>query len=44
MDLIIKEVNSPELLKDFIRFPDNQYKGCKYYIPSIQKNQFNTLL
>ncbi|TVQ89672.1 MAG: hypothetical protein EA393_06700 [Bacteroidetes bacterium] len=43
MDLIIKEVTTPEELKDFIRFPDNLYKDCKYYIPSIHKNQFNTL-
>lgn len=43
MDLIVKEVNTPELLKDFIRFPDNLYKDCKYYIPSLHKNQFKTL-
>jgi GNAT superfamily N-acetyltransferase len=43
MEIIIKEVTDPKDLNLFIKFPDNLYKGCKYFVPAIHRNQFSTL-
>lgn len=43
MELKIKEVESRNELRLFIRFPDQLYKGCNYYVPPLHKQQFETL-
>ena len=43
MEIVIKEVISQKDLNLFIKFPDQLYNGCKYYIPAIHRNQFSTL-
>ena len=43
MHLVLKEVTSHDGLMSFIRFPDNLYKGCRYYIPAIHKSQISIL-
>lgn len=43
MELSVIEVASKRDLYRFIRFPDQLYKGCEYYIPALHNNQFKTL-
>lgn len=43
MDILIKEVLTKKDLKAFIRFPDQLYKGSRYYIPALHSNQLATL-
>lgn len=43
MSYQIKEVNSKKLLKDFISFPYNLYKGNKYFIPPLRLDEKKTL-
>ncbi len=41
--IIVKEVSGPGNLRLFIKFPDDLYKGCKYYIPFIHSSQISVL-
>lgn len=43
MNLVLKEVATAEDLSRFIGFPDELYKGCRYYVPMIHRHQRNTL-
>lgn len=43
MEIMLKEVRDHKNLDLFIKFPDNLYRGCNYYIPAIHNNQFLTL-
>ncbi|MBW6480210.1 MAG: N-acetyltransferase [Bacteroidales bacterium] len=43
MKIVIKEVTDQKDLHRFIKFPDQLYKSCNYYIPAIHRNQFSTL-
>lgn len=43
MDLVLKEVSTRTDLVSFVRFPDKLYKGSRYYVPAIHKNQLSTL-
>jgi len=43
MDLIIKEVETKNELKQFINFPNSLYRGVKYYIPPLTKNEYKSL-
>lgn len=43
MNYQIKEVDSPKLLKDFISFQYNLYKGNKYFIPPLRSDEKKTL-
>ncbi len=43
MGITLKEVFSKQELDAFIRFPDQLYNGCGYYIPALHSNQEATL-
>jgi GNAT superfamily N-acetyltransferase len=43
MDVQIREVTGPKLLKTFIRFPATLYRGNPYYVPSLFFDESNTL-
>ncbi len=44
MSLFLKEISSKHReMSAFIRFPDKLYKGCRYYVPALHRNQFSTL-
>jgi len=43
MVIALQEVFKKKDLKTFIRFPDQLYKGCGYYIPALHSNQEATL-
>lgn len=43
MGIVIREVLSRKDLDVFVRFPDNLFKGCRYYIPASHQNQLSTL-
>lgn len=39
--LEIKEVKSKRDFKKFVRFPCELYKGCPYYVPAIELDEYN---
>ena len=41
--LTIKEVKTKKELKQFIRFPRQLYKGCPYYVPSLELDEYQVL-
>ncbi len=43
MVIALQEVFTEKELDTFIRFPNQLYKGCKYYIPALHSNQLATL-
>ncbi len=43
MGIVLREVSTKRELKSFIRFPDNLYRDCKYYIPALHRSQFRVL-
>lgn len=43
MVIALQEVFTKKELDTFIRFPDQLYKGCRYYIPALHSNQVATL-
>jgi len=43
MTILIKEINSLDLLKKFVDFPLKLYAGNPYWVPSIRSNILNTL-
>jgi len=43
MDVIIKELKAKKELKQFISFPYKLYKGNKYWIPPLKKDEFDIL-
>ncbi|MDD3911333.1 MAG: N-acetyltransferase, partial [Bacteroidales bacterium] len=44
MHVTVKEVESPEELKIFYQFQNKLYRKCKVYVPTLDKDQENTLL
>lgn len=44
MHVTVKEVGSPEELKIFYQFQNKLYRKCKVYVPTLDKDQVNTLL
>ncbi len=43
MAIIIKEVTDKKGLRHFVRFPNDLYKGDKYYVPQIESMDMDTL-
>lgn len=43
MNVTIKEVKTANDLKSFVRFPNELYKGCPYYVPQIESMDRNML-
>lgn len=43
MIVIIKEVKTPKMLKDFVKFPNILYKENPYYVPQIESMDYDTL-
>lgn len=43
MPFTLKEVFSIKELKEFVRFPDRLYQGCRHYIPALHRGQLATL-
>jgi len=43
MAIVVKEIVTPSELREFIKFPDDLYKGEKNYIPALHRNQMATL-
>ena len=39
----IKEVKTKKELKQFIRYPKQLYKGCPYYIPPLEQEEYQIL-
>lgn len=42
MTVIVKKVETKSELKSFVRFANDLYKGNKYYVPCIAKDDLNT--
>jgi GNAT superfamily N-acetyltransferase len=43
MDVLLKEVLTQKDLEAFIRFPDQLYRGNRFYVPALHSNQKATL-
>ena len=42
MSVIIKEVKTKRDLKKWVKFPNDLYKGNKYYVPFLFSDEVNT--
>lgn len=42
-EIVIKEIFSKRDIRSFINFPDQLYRDCPYYVPSIKKDDLFTL-
>jgi len=40
---VIKEVNTRKELKAFVHFPNEFYKGCNYYVPTLESGDMDVL-
>lgn len=43
MSIIVKEVSTNKELKKFVKFPFKLFKGCKYWVPPLNKDEMETL-
>ncbi|MCQ2077467.1 MAG: N-acetyltransferase [Bacteroidaceae bacterium] len=43
MAIVIKRATSNSEIKEFITFPNRLYQRCKYYVPKLYFDQFNSL-
>ena len=43
MNILIKEVKTNKDLKAFIKFPNDLYKDCPYFVPSLNSKEIDTL-
>lgn len=43
MEVKVREARNCRDLKRFVRFPNEMYKGCEYYVPTLEKGDFAML-
>mgnify|MGYP001120848309 CR=1 FL=1 len=43
MSVTLKEITGNKELQAFVRFPDELYRDCRYYVPALHKGQMATL-
>ena len=39
----VKEITSKKKLLQFVKFPFDLYKNCKYWVPPLTKDEMETL-